>query len=76
MRIEDIASSAKLRTSPAIKDSAVVKSNRDYGKIALNAIKIRRTLMSRRGFIKNPGEEKGGEADLRLLLFSSLRVVQ
>jgi hypothetical protein len=24
--------------------------------------------MRRRGFIKNPDEEKGGEADLRLLL--------
>jgi hypothetical protein len=31
IRIEDIASNAKLRTSPAIKDSAVVKINRGYG---------------------------------------------
>jgi hypothetical protein len=29
--MEDIASSAKLSTSPAMKDSAVANSNRGYG---------------------------------------------
>jgi hypothetical protein len=31
IRMEDTASNAKLRTSPAIKDSAVAKDNRGYG---------------------------------------------
>jgi len=39
IRIEDIASNAKLRTSPVIKDSAVAKDNRDYGTIALDSLK-------------------------------------
>jgi hypothetical protein len=38
--MEDIASNAKLSTSPAIKDSAVAKSNRYYGKIDLNSLKF------------------------------------
>jgi hypothetical protein len=36
--------------------------------------RILRTLMSRRG-LKNPDEEKGGEADLRLLLILAVEEV-